>query len=246
MGKCCGQAECYSPPVMDGCAGEVGDGHERLHKEMKMKHENMLIRAQLALFFKDLVRHPDRIGEDIDTYLTSVDSENLSKVQDGGISVADKNPFFEMGIAHDRLDLIFDITKGNNSLTLEAFSTFSLAVIDYMSKNVALGRVGIVTTYFSECIAPVKYILEKYTKIQYTENKKEISLKTNDTFYLKDVECNEIRTYLAKDEEAKYVNKIGFCTKVDINTRFMEEGLPIGFERKLFDAAMDINKNKYN
>lgn len=212
-----------------------------LHVGAKMTTGPILVKAQVGLFFKDLVRYPERIGENVDAYIRSVSEKNSADAKEGELVFSDTPPFFELGITNDRMDLIFDMAKGNNKLTLEMFSALSEVVLDYISENLALSRVGVVTTYFTECRCPVQYLLDKYTKIHYSETKKEVSIKINDEFYIDDVECNEIKTYFSRDEEAKYVKKIGYCTKIDVNSKFIENGLQPGFEKKIFNKAIEIN-----
>lgn len=189
-----------------------------------MKKNIIILKFQLALFFKEIENRPDKLFNKIndDLKLPFTEMPNIVGLPKAApleipiVAVKDDKHFRALNIGRLRLD--YYKSTFNKSID-EDLNSFILDIKEFVSiseKYKNIFRFGFIAEYFIEIQDPIGYVYKTFYKKSHS-NLVEISFRINERIILGDNNYNLIKNIQAFEKDYDNKGKKGILFQMDFN-----------------------------
>ena len=204
--------------------------------------DKAVVSIQMALFFKDLIRNPEKVLQKVANNFNDIEFMSFfvqNQIYPVASSITTKPNTNMISATPERFDFI-KIFISKTDLKSN-FTNDARNILEYICDMQTISRIGLVSTLFKEVDNPIKKIKKMYFNNTITENLAELSIRKNEQTIFHDMQINNIYS----DEIAKNITifgdkKSGIITRHDINTPFIEGGI----DKKILNEFYNENIDK--
>ena len=198
-----------------------------MNQQGDLKMDKAVVSIQMALFFKDLIRNPEKVLQMVANNFNDMKFMPFfvqNQIYPVPSSIA-ANPNTNMiSATPERFDFIQ--TFASKTDLKNNFTNDARNILEYICDIHTISRIGLVSILFEETKEPIKRMKKLYFNNKITEDLAELSIRKNKQTIFCDIKVNNIYSDEIVNDIAIFgEKKSGIITRHDINTFFIEGGI---------------------